>query len=75
MSMKMETQQKMASWIGDVHNIVFRLGKAGITVDNEDIILVLTMGLPDTYDTLVVSLDSTEPNNFTLDYMIGRLLS
>ncbi|KAJ7642942.1 hypothetical protein B0H17DRAFT_1216264 [Mycena rosella] len=33
------------------------------------------MGLPDAYDTLVVSLDSTEPGNFTLDHVIGRLLN
>ena len=54
MSMHMEDQQKMASWIGDVRGVAFRLKQAGITVDDEDIILVLTMGLPDTYDTLVV---------------------
>jgi len=75
MSMRMEDTQKMASWIGDVRNVAFRLKQSGITVDDEDVILVLTMGLPDSYDTFIVALDSTDPASLTLDYVIGRLLN
>ncbi|KAF7365722.1 Retrovirus-related Pol polyprotein from transposon TNT 1-94 [Mycena venus] len=75
MSMRMDDNQKMACWIGDVRSIAFRLKQAGIAVDDEDIILVLTMGLPDTYDTFVVALDSTNAAALTLDYVIGRLLN
>ncbi|KAJ6536098.1 hypothetical protein B0H19DRAFT_881375, partial [Mycena capillaripes] len=32
MSMRMNDDQKMASWIGDVRNVAFRLKQAGITV-------------------------------------------
>jgi len=75
MLMRMDANQKMASWIGDVRNVAFRLKKARIAVDDEDIILVLTMGLPDTYETFTVALDSTAPSDLTLDYVIGRLLN
>jgi hypothetical protein len=75
MSMRMDDTQKMASWIGEVRNVAFRLKQTGITVDDEDIILVLTMGLPDSYDTFIVALDSTDPTSLTLDYVIGRLLN
>jgi len=36
---------------------------------------VLTMGLPDSYDTFVIALDSTDSSALTLDYVIGRLLN
>jgi hypothetical protein len=75
MSMQMDNNQNMASWIGEVRGVAFRLKQAGITVDDEDIILVLTMGLPDSYDTFVVALDSTDSSALTLDYVIGRLLN
>jgi hypothetical protein len=75
MTMRMDDNQKMASWIGDVRNVAFRLKKTGITVEDEDIILVLTMGLPDSYENFVVALDSTAPSALTLDYVIGRLLN
>ncbi len=75
MTMHKSNNQRMSSWIGDVRSVVFRLKQAGISVDNEDIILVLTMGLPLSFDTLVVALDSTNASALTLDYVIARLLN
>ena len=60
----------MANWIAEVHGITFQLGEIGVTIDNEDLILVLTMGLPKSYDTFVISLDTTDPAALTLNFVI-----
>ncbi len=44
-------------------------------VSDEDRILALTNGLDDTYESFVISLDSTAPQNLTLDYVVDRLLN
>jgi hypothetical protein len=75
MSMQMDDNQKMASWIGEVRGVAFCLKQAGITVDNEDVILVLTMGLPDSYNTFIVTLNSTDSSTLTLNYIIKQLLN
>ncbi|KAJ7320914.1 hypothetical protein DFH08DRAFT_926623 [Mycena albidolilacea] len=75
MSMRKPDDQKMSAWIGDVRSVAFRLSQVGVTVNDEDIILVLTMGLPASFDTFVVALDSTDAAALTLDYVIGRLLN
>ncbi len=61
MTMRKSDDQRMSSWIGDVRSVVFRLKQAGISVNDEDIILVLTMGLPLSFDTLVVGSSLHEP--------------
>ena len=75
MTMQKRDDQKMSSWIGDVRNVAFRLQKAGVSTDDEDIILVLTMGLPSTFDAFVVALDATDSNKLTLNDVIIRLLN
>jgi hypothetical protein len=75
MSMHKPNDQKMSAWIGDVRSVAFRLSQVGVTVNDEDIILVLTMGLPASFDTFVIALDSTNAAALTLDYVIGRLLN
>jgi hypothetical protein len=75
MSMRKPDDQKMSTWIGDVRSLVFRLSQVGVTVNDENVILVLTMGLPASFDTFVVALDSTDAAALTLDYVIGRLLN
>lgn len=72
---KKKNDLPMARWIADVRGLAFRLTNGGVTVDDEDIILVLTMGLPQSYDTLVVALDSTPSTQLTLEYVIQRLLN
>lgn len=42
---------------------------------DEDVILVLTMGLPKEYDHFVTTLDATPRNDLTLEYVVGRLLN
>jgi hypothetical protein len=63
------------AFISEARRLANQLKDIGVTVDEEDIILVLTGGLPPSYDNFVVSLDSTPPADLTLDYVITRLLN
>ncbi|KDQ55340.1 hypothetical protein JAAARDRAFT_110450, partial [Jaapia argillacea MUCL 33604] len=67
--------QSMVSWIADVRRNAFKLEDIGVKVEDKDLILVLTMGLPPAYETFVVSLDSTPPDDLILEFVIARLLN
>lgn len=73
--MRMSEGQSMASWISDVRRATFLLTEVGAKIDDEDTMLVLTNGLPSSYETLVVNLDTTPESTLTLDYVIQRLLN
>ena len=60
----------MQNFIAEVLCLALQLQAIGITVNNEDIILVLTGGLPSSYDNFFITLDSTSPADLTLDYVI-----
>jgi gag-polypeptide of LTR copia-type/Zinc knuckle len=53
----------------------YRLDAAGAAVIDEDIILTLTAELPESYSTLIVTLDHLSPNDLTLPNVITRLLN
>jgi hypothetical protein len=63
------------AFISEARCLANQLKDIGVTVDDEDIILVLTGGLPASYNNFVVSLDSTPPSDLTLAYVITRLLN
>jgi hypothetical protein len=65
----------MQNFISEAHCIALQLTEIGIAVDDEDIILVLTRGLPSTYENFVITLDSTPTSQLTLDYIISCLLN
>jgi hypothetical protein len=65
----------MSAWISQVKAMAFRLMEIGVAVTNEDQILALTMGLDASYEPFVISLDSTQPELLTLDYVIHCLLN
>lgn len=67
--------QSMQAWVTEVRRLAQLLESAGVDVDDEDVILVLTMGLPETYSPVVVSLDATHPDVLTVDFVIARLLN
>jgi hypothetical protein len=69
------TEQLIPAWIAEVRSAAFRLEEIEAEVSDEDMIMVLTRGLPDEYETFVVTLDSTPPSDFTLEYVIARLLN
>ena len=71
----MEYGQSMEGWIGEVRTRARRLEGVNVKVSDEDIIVVLTAGLPDTYTPVIISFDGIEPEKLTLDFVITRLLN
>ncbi|KAI5117551.1 hypothetical protein M0805_004751 [Coniferiporia weirii] len=71
----MKEGESMQSWVGRVKSVVWDLEEIGVKVDDEDIILALTMGLDSSYDSFVISLDSTPSSGLTLKFVINRLLN
>ena len=65
----------MESWIGEVRSRARRLESVEVKVSDEDIIVVLTAGLPISYTPVVISFDAVEPEKLTLDFVITRLLN
>lgn len=67
--------QPMSNWIAEVRHTAFCLGQIGVEVSDEDFVLVLTQGLPRTYENFVVSLDATDPDLLDSEHVITRLLN
>ena len=57
-TMTKRADQSMSSWIADVQQAAFRLKEVGYTTTDKDKILVLTQGLPPSYDPFIISLDA-----------------
>jgi hypothetical protein len=51
------------------------LRAVNVNLEDEDLILVLTMGLPTNYNTFVILLDATPPDELTLNNVITQLLN
>jgi len=68
----MSESQSMESWIGNIRSRARRLEIVDVKVSDEEIIVVLTAGLPQTYSTVV---DALDPDKLTLDFVITRLLN
>jgi len=73
--MKKKKGQLMSQWIANVQNAAFCLCAIEVQIDNEDLILILTIGLPLAYKTFVVALDTTPAHNLTLDNIISCMLN
>ena len=63
----------MSAWISRICGIANHLNEIGAKVDNEGIILALTMGLPDQYNNLIITLNSS--TQLEIDTVITRLLN
>ena len=68
-----KANEPMSAWISRIRGIANHLNEIGAKVDNEEIILALTMGLPDHYNNLIISLDSS--TQLEIDTVITRLLN
>ncbi|KAJ7325599.1 hypothetical protein DFH08DRAFT_630308, partial [Mycena albidolilacea] len=62
-------------WIGRIQTLVLRMEHAGIEVTAQDQILALTMGLPPSYDAVIINFDATPPEQLTVNHVITRLLN
>lgn len=74
-TMKKTDTQSIQSWVADVRRTAFQLSEIAVTVPDEDIILVLTAGLPPSYESFIISLDAVSPDSLTLDSVVSRLLN
>jgi len=75
LTMKKTETQTMQAWIGQIQGLAFRLDQAGIAATDQDKILALTMGLPSSYDAVIINFDSTPSDQLTLNHVIARLLN
>jgi hypothetical protein len=74
--LKKTDDMTMQAWIAHVRRVAFQLQEMiDVSVSDEDIILVLTIGLPPSYNNFIVTLDSTPYDDLTLDYVISRLMN
>lgn len=73
--MSKKHDQVMSAWIADVRHAAFQLEEIGSDVKDDDIIFVLTNGLPPAYEQCIITLDSTLADELTLEYVISRLLN
>lgn len=71
----MKQDQSMEAWIGEVRSLAHRLKAIDVKVSDEDIIVVLTAGLPSSYTTIIISFDAIDADKLTLDFVITRLLN
>jgi hypothetical protein len=71
--LKKSDDMTMQAWITPVRSVAFQLEEIGVIISDEDLILVLTAGLSSSYENFIVTLDSTSPDELTLDYVITRV--
>jgi hypothetical protein len=65
----------MQAWIGQIQGLSFCMEHTKIAVTNQDKILAITMGLPPSFDNVIIYFDSMSPGTLTLDLVIARLLN
>ena len=73
--MRKRNDQPVVSWISDIKRAAFQLEAAGVSIIDEDIILALTEGLPQSFSTFIIALDSLLQSELSLDNVITRLLN
>jgi hypothetical protein len=72
---KKSSLESMSLWIARINQLANRLAAAGASVDEEDQILALTMGLDASYEVLIVALDSLPPDELTVQNITARLIN
>ena len=73
--MHKQDNQPIVSWVSGVKKAAFQLEAASVSIIEEDIILALTEGLPQSFATFIVALDSLPPSELSLDNVVMRLLN
>jgi hypothetical protein len=75
LTMKKGANQLMQSWIGEIQKQAFMMKEAEIMVSDQDIILMLTIGLPSSYDAVIINFNSTPADQLILNNVIAHLLN
>lgn len=71
----MKKDQTMEAWIREVRSLANCLIAINVLTSNEDIIVVLTTGLPPSYETVIISLNAVASTKLTLNFVITCLLN
>jgi gag-polypeptide of LTR copia-type len=72
---KKSDHQTMQAWIGQIQGLAFCMEHVKIAVTDQDKILAITMGLPPSFNNVIINFDSMSPGTLTLDLVIAHLLN
>jgi hypothetical protein len=70
---RMLENERMPTWIARVKALRMELKSAGADIDDEDVILVLTNGLPPSFESIVIAIDGIPTDQVNLEAVIVRL--
>jgi hypothetical protein len=65
----------MQTFISTVEELARQLRSLGSKIDDEEVILVITQGLTEEYEAVIVALDALSPDELTLTNVTTRLLN
>ena len=65
----------MQAWIGHIQGLAFCMEQSGVEVSDQDKILALTMGIPPSYDPVIINFNATLSELLTLNNVIACLLN
>ena len=69
---KRTDDQSMQSWIGQIRSQAFTIEEVtGTKVSDQDKILALTMGLPSSYDPVIINFDAALPDSLTFNSIVA----
>ncbi|KNZ74748.1 hypothetical protein J132_06289, partial [Termitomyces sp. J132] len=71
----MKKDQTIEVWIGEVCSLANCITAINVPTSSEDFIIVLTTGLPPSYETIIISLDAITLTELTLNLVISYLLN
>ena len=73
--LRLEHSETMSAYIARVRHVAFLLEEADVKVTDDDIILAITSGLPNSYNSFLISLDATSDDDYILPHVIARLVN
>ncbi|KAE9407200.1 hypothetical protein BT96DRAFT_809726 [Gymnopus androsaceus JB14] len=65
----------MQAWIGKIRAQALEMEMAEVKVSKQDVILALTLGLPPTYNAIIIFFNAMDPEKLTINTVITRLLN
>ena len=70
-----ESTQSMRAWTNSIRELARKISDLGGSVSDDELIVVLTNKLPESYQPLIVSLELVDESKLTVDYVITRLVN
>jgi gag-polypeptide of LTR copia-type len=68
-------EEIMLAWVGHMKLMSHHLEDIKVDISDKDTILTLTMGLHKSYNSFIISLDTTPPKQLTLEHVISHMLN